>query len=485
MNIGAEYAITFTKPLINVGALFDIPTGRFIEGPKGEHILNGGISNITGIVGKPNNFKSAIMHYLMLSAANNINASGIIAPMHTYDTEENMSLDLEKFNVYASRFPNIPEDPVYNPDVWSIVPKSVLPAEKWYENLVKVTKEKVADKKNLIEYDAFINKYNKQKIKLPKPNFVEIDSLSELEASTTLEMLEKKGLEDTNMLFMGQGLARTKIIKDLARLSHMGNTYFLLTAHLGEEFNIPTGPIGPKNKKQLQFLKQGDRIKGVPEKFLFLSTHFWLAANTSVLKNQNTGLPEYPNNEQDIETDLNVVSLIQLRSKTGPSGIVIKIVVSQREGVLPHLTQFHYLKEMKYGIGGNPRSYWIELYPDVKLQRTTVRKKIDEDPKLRRAIELLSQIRQMQEYYPVYKDYYMEPEELYNKIKEQGYDWDEILSTRGWWTIKQYDKNLPNYLSALDLLRMAKGEYTPYWSDKKKKSVTKDKEIKDEPTTDK
>ena len=471
MNIGADYAITFTKPLTNVGALFDVPTGNFIKGPKGEYILNGGISNITGIVGKPNNFKSSIMHYLMLSAANNVNASELLAPMHTYDTEENMALDLDKFNRYATKFKNIPEDPIYDPQVWSLVTKSKLPAEEWYKEVVKKTKEKVASKKNFITHDAFINKYTKKPIVLPKPNFVEIDSLSELEATGTLEMLEKKGLEDTNMIFMGQGLARTKIIKDLTRLSHMGNTNFLLTAHLGEEFNIPTGPMGSRNKKQLQFLKQGDKIKGVPEKFLFLSTHFWLAANTSVLRNQNTGLPEYPNNESDVSTDLNLVSLIQLRSKTGPSGIIIKIVVSQREGVLPHMSQFHYLKEMKYGIGGNPRSYWVEFYPEVKLQRTTVRKKIDEDPKLRRAIELLSQIRQMQDFFPVYKNYYLEPEEIYKKIKEQGYDWNDILETRGWWTIKQYDKKLPNYLSALDLLRMAKGEYKPYWLKNKKEET--------------
>jgi len=470
MNIGVDYAVTFTKPLINVGGLFDIPTGTFLKGPKGEYILNGGISNITGVVGKPNNFKSSIMHFLMLSAADKMAASGIGPYMHTYDTEDNMSLDLDKFNRYADRFKYIPKEPVYDPNVWSIVPKTKLPAEKWYKNVLETTKAKIANKKNFVKYTAFINKYTKKNIELPKPNFVEIDSLSELEATGTVDMLEKKGLEDTNMIFMAQGLARTKIIKDLARISHMGNTYFLLTAHLGEEFNIPTGPIGPKNKKQLQYLKQGDKIKGVPEKFLFLSTHFWLTANTSVLKNQNTGLPEYPNNEDDNKTDLNLVTLLQLRSKTGPSGIIIKIVVSQREGVLPHLTQFHYLKEMKYGIGGNPRSYWIEFCPDIKLQRTTVRKKIDEIPKLRRALELLAQIRQMQEFFPIYKNYFLPADEIYNRIKEQGYDWDEILSTRGWWTIDQYNKDLPNYLSALDLLRMAKGEYKPYWLKQKKEN---------------
>jgi len=60
-----------TKPkvLINIGSLMDIPTGSYVTGAKGESILNGGLGMITGVIGAGNNFKSTIMHYMMLTAA--------------------------------------------------------------------------------------------------------------------------------------------------------------------------------------------------------------------------------------------------------------------------------------------------------------------------------------------------------------------------------------------------------------------------------
>lgn len=37
------------RPLLNIGCLFDIPTGTYLKGKHGESILNGGLSYITGI----------------------------------------------------------------------------------------------------------------------------------------------------------------------------------------------------------------------------------------------------------------------------------------------------------------------------------------------------------------------------------------------------------------------------------------------------
>jgi len=123
------------------------------------------------------------------------------------------------------------------------------------------------------------------------------------------------------------------------------------------------------------------------------------------------------------------------------------------------------LKQNNFGIGGNVRTYHMMLLPDVKLQRTTVRGKIDTTPKLRRALELTMDLLMLREYYPVYSrmGLFMEPDELFVKIEEAGYDWNELLETRGWYTIDQYREDLPFYLSIVDLLKMANGQYKPYW----------------------
>ena len=54
------------------------------------------------------------------------------------------------------------------------------------------------------------------------------------------------------------------------------------------------------------------------------------------------------------------------------------------------------------------------------------------------------------------------PEELYNDIKALGYDWDVLLNTRGYWVIDQYENKVP-YLNTLDILRMRKEKYFPYF----------------------
>lgn len=97
------------------------------------------------------------------------------------------------------------------------------------------------------------------------------------------------------------------------------------------------------------------------------------------------------------------------------------------------------------------------------MQRTTVRGKIRDNPRLQRALEIQSEMCQMENLgFGQARGYLMEPKELYTKIKEMGYNWDELLETRGYWDFEE-NKNPKNFLSTLDILRMAKGEYVPYW----------------------
>jgi hypothetical protein len=58
--------------------------------------------------------------------------------------------------------------------------------------------------------------------------------------------------------------------------------------------------------------------------------------------------------------------------------------------------------------------------------------------------------------------YRISPDELYVKIKEQGYDWDDILEN----TVDYYHQNpdiKKHPLSTMELLKIALGERKPYW----------------------
>lgn len=468
---------TLPQVYINIGACMDIPTGSIVTGKKGESIINGGLGKVVTLAGAGNTFKSTILIYQMLSAANRIKYTSPTA-LTTYDTEINISLD--RLTDFAQRFDNFDSGVITGengtePD-WSVTDKSLQPAEEWVNDLNEYATAKAKDKKNLLTLTAFKDPYSDSALQVPTPTFAMIDSLSEFEAGKTVDMLSKD-IDDssTNTFAMKQGLFKQKFLSTLPRISNMSNTYILTTAHIGEKINMDTGPMAKYNQptKKLQYLKQGDAVKGVSGKFFFLSNSGWYAHTASVLKNQTTRLPEYPLSKDDnSETELNVVKITMLRSKNGASGYTLELVVSQNEGVLPTLTEFHYVKSNgRFGIEGSNISYHMVLCPDINLSRTTVRRKINENPALRRAINITSELLQLNTFHPSLRESGLlcTPEELYKDLKELGYDWDVILKTREYWVPDQYSKEVKPFLSVIDLLNMRKGTYHPYFMDKDKK----------------
>ena len=460
------------KPYINIGALMDIPTANLVVGRKGETFINGGLGSITAIVGAGNNFKSTILHYMLLSAASRVKEATETS-MVTYDTEMNMSLD--RLEMLASNFSNLKDNIITGEKpIWSVVDKQI-PGNEFVLEINKYTDAKVKDKDTKIDYQAFTNPYTKKVLNMNIPSFVEIDSLSELEAKSSMEMLSKDlDSSETNTFAMKQGLFKAKFLSTVPVMATESNTYFLCTAQLGEKNEMRSGPaMFSQPTKELQFLRQGEHIKGVSPKFFFL-THVAMYAHTAqLLINQTTKLAEYPLEDEAQRSDLNIVKLTQLRCKNGPSGYTVSILVSQTEGVLPSLTEFHYIKENnRYGIEGTNVSYHLDLYPSVNISRTTVRSKLNSDEKLRRAVNITAELHQLTIFQTQLREYFCTPKELYEDIKKLGYDWDVLLNTRGYWTINQYDNKVP-FLSVIDLLKMRKGEYHPYFLDKDKKVLPK------------
>ena len=455
------------KPLFNIGALLDIPTGYYVKGKHSENVLLGGLGQVTGIVGPGNMGKSLICDYMMLSAANRL-FSVHETVMQTYDTEMNKHED--RLRGFASRFEFLADKDVLGNGLWLCTDKSVLSGDQWFDKLKDYIKQKEKATKEYTYDSPFLERDGKTTHKILMPTFTQIDSLSEFDTSATAKIQDENSLGESggNTIHMRAGLDKTRLLMEIPYLSGIGSNFFLMTAHLGEKVQIATGPYQSIPVKKLQHLA-GDRVvKGVSSKFFFLLSNCWQLLDAKPLVNQGTKAPEYPRdsveNNDAGSLDLSLTSIKQLRSKSGPSGYVIQLIVSQTEGVLPSLTEFHYLKDNdRFGLDGNLQSYSLDIYPDVKLSRTTVRSKIDDDPKLRRALNITAELSQMHQFHRGLGDLLCTAKELYNGIKEQGYDWDMILSeTRGWWTLDN-DKAPGKFLSTKDLLEMRKGLYKPYW----------------------
>jgi hypothetical protein len=225
------------------------------------------------------------------------------------------------------------------------------------------------------------------------------------------------------------------------------------------------GPPGAQPMKKLQHMKAGDKIKGVSEKFFFLPTSVWQTMSATLLNNKDTKGPEFPKlrgNPEPDSQDLNIVTLKQLRSKSGPSGYTIEVIVSQTEGVLPTMTEYYYCREEgRYGLDGNNLTYNFVLCPEVKLGRTSVRELIDNTPELRRAIKITADLLQIKTYYKNLPFAIPDVKDLYEKLEKQ-YGWKTLLATRDYWTFNHYDHPIP-YLSTMDILEMYYDKYVPYW----------------------
>ena len=477
-----QFENTFTpapvvKIMINIGACLDIPTGTYIKGVRGEHILNGGLGALTGVVGIGNNFKSTVMHYMMLTAMSRFE----YAIARTYDTEVNIhEWHLRNYRCYKELFKGIDILDSSNAEVqarWTITDKTLYTGDEFFDKYKDFLQAK---RKAEVKYritTPFVDRDGKSNMKVTLPTFTEVDSMSEFVTKDVIAMQDDNSLGDAgaNMVSMRQGMQKNRFLMEIPGLANGAYDFLLMTAHIGDEFNMD--PRNPKPKK-LQYLSGGVKLKGVPEKFTFVMNNCWHCYNAAPLKNDSTKAPEYPRDSNDDlkgDTDLNVVTVKQLRSKSGPSGMAIQLVVSQEEGVLASLTEFHYIKENgRYGLEGNVQNYTLCFRPEIKLSRTAVRGKIDKHADLRRALTIASEMCQMNDlWHHLRPGLLCTPKELYDDLIKIGYNWDELLNTRWYWLPIEMEKGELPFLSTMDLLLMREGSYVPYWFSDEQKAKLK------------
>lgn len=458
------------------GALLDIPTCEWIRGMHDMRIMNGGIGNITGLVGPGNSGKSTIMRYMVLSA---ISRAITTAPddiyYSSYDTEINAHEG--RNSRLAAFFDTLKSLDLIKSGIWQITNKAIYSGNKYFAALKDYLTEKRKDKKSYKFTTAFLDRDGVSPMKVMFPSFTDIDSLTQFVTDDVEKMMEDTeiGQKEGNTIFMRQGLAKMRMLMELPSLAAASSHYFMFTAHIGKTINIPAGPTSLPPRKQLSGMREDEIIKGVSNNFFYLLHNCWLLSSSKPFLNQTTRAPEYPfepGDEVAGDLDLNITALKQLRGKNGSSGFTIEVIWSQQEGVLPGLSEFHYIKKMdRFGMEGNDRSYALTLYPEVSLSRTKVRKTIREDKKLQRALEITSQLCQMFEFQRFMKKELLEIPELKAKLTEKGYDWDFILThTRGWNTLE--DEVHPLFpFSTYDLCRAANGLYRPYWLEEDCKTV--------------
>lgn len=453
------------RPSLNIGCLFDIPTGSYFTGKHGESILSGGLMYVTGVGGRGNTFKSTVAHFMALTALNRYHC----AKAMFYDAEP-PSISRRRLRSLYEGMDYISQHDIFDEERAIITDSSQMSGNKFFQAIKEYSKEKT-DKNKLKENmmtTPFIDDKG-QVIKTFFPTIFEKDSLSMMPFDSVDAIYEKNEVGDSgmNVEAMKSSAAKSQMLLQYPAITAPNNNFIIATAHMGDD--IVMDPYAPPQKK-LTFLKNKLKFKNVPEKFTFLTNNLWITISASVLAHDTTKAPLYPKSSDDNikgDTDLQCVIMQNLRAKNGPTGMPIEIIISQSEGVKVGLTEFNYIKAFdRFGLGGNIQNYFLELVPDISLSRTTIRTKIEDNANLRRALEITSEMLQIFNLHNIDEKYICTPKELYDQLKEKGYDWNELLNTRGYWVYEE-TKHPLNFISTMDLLKMRVGEYHPFWMEDK------------------
>lgn len=447
----------------NIG-LFDAAMGRYLLGKEGEALLLGGLTHFEGICGMPNTYKTALTLFKKCRVLVRYSNS----KLNVYDSEGHFRATRIADTLRFMRG----GDMVDLDERFIFSDLNGYPGDEWFEDYKKLCKTRVDEKSNYLTSE-FYNHKTGTFIKTPGIFMAFIDSLSEFGAKALEETREKEDIDSKglNMIDMRAGRIKSHLISHMIGMNVMAGTYVTMTAQVGEKYSLD--PYAPDINK-LKLLGSALKLKKVPENFMFLTHGNWFNTATRPLLNKSDKMPEFPRGENDKvrDVDLQSVIVLETRGKFGPSGEPFELVVSQSEGLKVDLTHFNYLKTREnYGIGGNNINFFMELYPERKLTRKSIRGLTETDPKLSRAIDFTTDLAILR-YDTPRIDPSMVPDakDLYERLKEKGYDWDVLYDTRSWWVFKE-DKHPLNFLSTMDLLRMYHGFYHPYWYPKSAKDM--------------
>lgn len=459
------------RPAVNIGCLFDISSGTYEEGKHGEMILNGGLGALTGIVSRPNNFKTALGVYMLAMVRRAMPGSYSMV----YDTEGTLN-PVTRFAAIAKHFPEIAAIDFANDDQFNFTDLSQYTGDEFFFTLRKALDDKAKDPKTHIRTSPFVDA-EKKNLKCLHPTTAFIDSFSKFIVAAVDEMYAKNKIGDgkNNTDAMTNGKAKNQLFNQLPQVAAKTGTHFILTAHVGDIIQME---MYPSDKRNLTGMKKDTVLKGVSGGFYSLPNNVWDVVSNKVLLN-NDKMPVYPLDNSTAmqgDSDLRVLEVKNLRSKGGISDLLFPIIVAQSEGVLPALSEFHYCKENAWGIGGNLQNYFVELRPTVPLSRTKVRQKLNGDPLLRRAVEIQSELLQLIQFQREMGT--PTPKELYEGLTKMGYDWDQLLGTRGYWMCLEEEHLCEKkFLSTADLVRMLTFEYKPYWMSAEDKAKIKPLEL--------
>lgn len=471
------------KIAINMFSLMDGLNGEWHQGPDGEYYCVGGLYHNTAFAGGPNVGKTGVAVFFTAKAMTRIP----VATGHAVDSEN--TLPAHRINRTAKAVAKAvghsftvydPEDPDAPDARFDLLDGRSLYINEWFDKMLMLSGQRLKErsfKKNQLTCEFLTDKGGQ--VITNAPFIALLDSWTEAQVEGADKLAVTEGVDDPsgNTEYMYEGRIKGRILSQSPRLQTQGDIFCIYTASIDEKVEMGGRP-GQPPKKQMSHMDGGLSLKKVSNQFKKMTTNlWWLRPVKTMYKGTGSAdkVPKFPYDQNDLvlgNTDLEYGAFSNLRGKSGVSGQLFELIRSQRDGLLPELSNAWFLmdwgtKEIKnFGISdAGQYQYVFDLYPDVKWRYTTVRKLLEDDYRMAEAVELTTMLKIAQHVTmePLFHGLICTPAELYRDIKALGYDWNILLDTRYWWTYRELAKDEKPFLSILDLLRMRKGLYHPKW----------------------
>lgn len=430
-------------PYINTGTLFDIATGKFKCGVNNTQILDGGISSCMGISGRAQTYKSGIAGSLVANAM-------LVHPeayAFIFDSENTIS-GPERYSDFTPL-----DKPVH--DRIAFYNSTTTNLTDFYDKIKQIADEKLANKKDYIVESPFKGVDGKP-IKTWIPTFVLIDSFSRARSNKGDDQFDKNNVDDSamNTFYLYDGGVKSRIMNDLPTRAAKAGIYVILTAHVGDKMDLD--PYSP-TPKQLQFMKNNDRMKNVGSNFEFLTTALLQTNKATVLQDSNKHCL-YPT-VNSTDSEVNQVDTTLVRCKNNSAGVQIPYVLSQNQGILKDVTNFQLLRNCKnFGmtVKGNNQSFSPLLLPDVTVTRNNLRDTFDSNYRAARAIELTAQLCFIQQFWSTYRmpEYVHTPIEKFAELltHNEKMSVDRVLESTSVWSTSKQERERLSIMDVLEFL---------------------------------
>lgn len=477
-------------PAFNVNPISDMLNGEFVVGRDGITFLNGGVVHNNVNTGGSNTQKTGktlddIVTTLWrhpMSIAFIIDIEATLQVQRAANVYDRLCGIQGEFmaNVFNKRFfyynkNDFNANPFNNPKlVGNLTGVDGTWVHHFFKDLNEKVKQDIKDKKDIWMELPYLDNDNKP-MKHINPIMSFVDSISEMHFHKVSAHFQEGDVDEG-----GEKRTRDMQIGNMRRIvyedaDNLGGEIHMLqfwTAQVVDVMNISGRP----QEKESVFIRPGKKLKG-PKSLLRIPQTGYEIVKGSALKQGQEWM--YPNPfGKDIVLDANAKENPDLlwypftiyRNKSGGSGGDFFFIGSQSLGVQYGLTMYHALKTGKmFGLEGSIISHWCVLYPELKVGRTTCWDKSMSDPKFYRALTICFQMAHMQNaWLDLDNKFRMTPQELYTRIKDQGYDWNDILeNTVDYWHTNPLIKK--HSLSTQELLLIALGERKPYWLENKPK----------------